>query len=164
MLPCATLLLTCPIPTQIKRPSILFNNYHCIRNSSMPFPLLTVVLPFFASWDCLGIIQIRRLQPSYTCKSFERQKLKNSNRQSCQPLFVKKNYKILCLSVIINTIPIREYPVVVAIFTSIETRPFYWYFSKFHAHRVDTPYYLDLASVSVGFGQKFAYFNLKLIV
>ncbi len=51
MLPCATLLLTCPIPTQIKQPSILFSNYHCIRNSSMRFPLLTVGLPFFASWD-----------------------------------------------------------------------------------------------------------------
>ncbi len=50
MLPCATLLLTCPIPTQIKRPSTLFNNYHCIRISSVRFPLLTVALPFFASW------------------------------------------------------------------------------------------------------------------
>ncbi len=50
MLPCATLLLTCPIPTQIKRLSILFNNYHCIRNNSMCFPLLTVALPFFTSW------------------------------------------------------------------------------------------------------------------
>ncbi len=45
------LLLTCPIPTQIKRPSILSNNYHCVSNSSMRFPLLTVALPFFASWD-----------------------------------------------------------------------------------------------------------------
>ncbi len=51
MLPCATLLLTCPIPTQIKRQSILYNNYHCVSNSSMPFPLLTVALPLFAGWD-----------------------------------------------------------------------------------------------------------------
>ncbi len=36
------LLLTCPIPTQIKRLSILSINYHCVSNSSMRFPLLKV--------------------------------------------------------------------------------------------------------------------------
>ncbi len=44
-------LLTYPIPTQIKQPSTLSNNYHCVSNSSIHFPLLTVALPFFAGQE-----------------------------------------------------------------------------------------------------------------
>ncbi len=44
------LLLTCLLPTQITWPNILSNNYHCVGNSCMRFPLLTVALTFFAGW------------------------------------------------------------------------------------------------------------------